>query len=79
MLGIESVFHSRTMGLKSVFTDHSLFGFSDAASIHVNKLLKCFLSDIDACISVSHTSRENLTLRASLNPHLISVIPNAVV
>jgi len=78
VLGIESIFHSRTMGYKSVFTDHSLFGFADAASIHVNKLLKCFLSDVDACISVSHTSRENLTLRASLNPHLISVIPNAV-
>jgi phosphatidylinositol glycan class A protein len=66
------------MGYKTVYTDHSLFGFNDAACIHVNKLLKFFLSDIDAAISVSHTSKENLTLRACLNPYKISVIPNAV-
>ena len=66
------------MGYKTVYTDHSLFGFSDTACIHINKVLKFFLSDIDAAISVSHASRENLSLRASLNPNLISVIPNAV-
>lgn len=32
----------------------------------------------DHAISVSHTSKENLTLRASFNPLNISVIPNAV-
>ena len=78
-LGHECVLHSRTMGLRTIYTDHSLFGFSDAACIHLNKLLKVFLSDIDHAISVSHTSRENLCLRASLNPYNISVIPNAVV
>ena len=67
------------MGLKTIYTDHSLFGFADAACIHLNKMLKIFLSDIDHAISVSHTSRENLSLRASLNPYNISVIPNAVV
>ena len=77
-LGSEALFHARTMGYKTVFTDHSLFGFNDIACFHVNKLLKFFLSDIDAAISVSHTSKENLSMRASLNPHLISVIPNAV-
>ena len=78
-LGHECILHSRTMGFKSIYTDHSLFGFADAACIHLNKLLKIFLSDIDHAISVSHTSRENLSLRASLNPYNISVIPNAVV
>ena len=66
-----------------VFTDHSLFGFADAASINVNKVrtrshqcekaarcrrdvvspsraparqyLKFSLSNVDACICVSHT------------------------
>lgn len=55
-----------------------MFGFGDAASIHVNKLIKFYFSDLDHAISVSHTSKENLTLRAALNPHKISVIPNAV-
>jgi phosphatidylinositol N-acetylglucosaminyltransferase subunit A len=70
--------HAKTMGYKTVFTDHSLFGFNDAACFHVNKMLKFFLSDIDHAISVSHISKENLSMRASLNPQLISVIPNAV-
>ena len=66
------------MGYKAIYTDHSLFGFDDAACINLNKVVKFNLSDIDHTISVSHTSRENLTLRAFLNPSMISVIPNAV-
>ena len=91
------------MGLRTVFTDHSLFGFADAASILTNKLLKFALSDVDHVICVSHTwfvppfvyfpfplpthlltpsachSKENTVLRASLDPLMVSVIPNAVV
>lgn len=66
------------MGYKAVYTDHSLFGFDDVACINLNKLVKFNLSDVDHAISVSHTSRENLTLRAFLRPQMISVIPNAV-
>lgn len=51
----EAILHSKTMGLKAVFTDHSLFGFADASSILTNKLLKFTLSDIDHVICVSHT------------------------
>jgi len=67
------------MGLRTVFTDHSLFGFADAASILTNKLLKFSLSDVDHVICVSHTCKENTVLRASLDPLMVSVIPNAVV
>ena len=52
------------MGLKAVFTDHSLFGFANIASIHINKFMRFTMSDIDHIICVSHTSRENLVLRA---------------
>lgn len=91
----EAILHARTMGLRTVFTDHSLFGFADAASIFTNKLLKFTLSDVDHVICVSHTwyvelnesrgtvlimtSKENTVLRASLDPLMVSVIPNAVV
>lgn len=92
----EAILHARTMGLRTVFTDHSLFGFADAASILTNKLLKFTLSDVDHVIGVSHTwwvlkhprfyiaadlinSKENTVLRASLDPLMVSVIPNAVV
>ena len=75
----EAILHARTMGLRTVFTDHSLFGFADAASILTNKLLKFVLSDVDHVVCVSHTCKENTVLRASLDPFMVSVIPNAVV
>lgn len=67
------------MGLRTVFSDHSLFGFADAGSILTNKLLKFTLSDVDHIICVSHTCKENTVLRAALDPLIVSVIPNAVV
>jgi phosphatidylinositol glycan class A protein len=51
----EAILHARTMGLRTCFTDHSLYGFADAASILTNKLLKFTLSDVDHVICVSHT------------------------
>jgi glycosyltransferase involved in cell wall biosynthesis len=39
-LAHECILHAKTMGIKAVFTDHSLFGFADPASIHVNKFMK---------------------------------------
>jgi phosphatidylinositol glycan class A protein len=77
-LAHECILHAKTMGLKAVFTDHSLFGFADPASIHVNKFMKFTLSDVDHVICVSHTSKENLCLRAYLDPRQVSVIPNAI-
>lgn len=74
----EAVLHARTMGLPVVFTDHSLFGFADAASILVNKVLKFTLADVAAAICVSHTSKENTVLRACIPPQRVFVVPNAV-
>lgn len=59
---------SKAMGLKVVYTDHSLFGFADMACLHINKLLKAVLSEVDACICVSHINKENLSLRVSMDP-----------
>ncbi|GMM34709.1 phosphatidylinositol N-acetylglucosaminyltransferase [Saccharomycopsis crataegensis] len=75
----EAIFHARTMGMKTCFTDHSLFGFSDAGSILGNKVLKFTLADVGHVICVSHTCKENTVLRASIDPLAVSVIPNAVV
>ncbi|KAG6610441.1 phosphatidylinositol glycan, class A [Phytophthora cinnamomi] len=66
------------LGVKTVYTDHSLFGFADAASVHLNKVMKFSMSTVDAAIAVSHTCRENLVLRASLRPDRVATIPNAV-
>ncbi len=62
--------------MQVVFTDHSLVGFADPASIALNKALKFALADTHAVICVSHTSRENTVLRACLPPRRVYVIPN---
>ncbi|XP_051260472.1 phosphatidylinositol N-acetylglucosaminyltransferase subunit A isoform X2 [Dicentrarchus labrax] len=73
-----------TNGLKvyylplQVFTDHSLFGFADVSSVLTNKLLTVSLCDTNHIVCVSYTSKENTVLRATLNPEIVSVIPNAV-
>ena len=74
----EAIIHARTMNIPTVFTDHSLFGFADVASILMNKALKFSLADVQRVICVSHTSRENTVLRACVPPSRVYVIPNAV-
>ena len=73
----ETMFHAGTMGIPTVFTDHSLFGFADMASIHINKVLEWSLLTVAHIICVSHTCRENTVLRARISPNKVSVIPNA--
>lgn len=73
----EALFHAGTMGIKRCFTDHSLFGFADAPSIHINKVLKWSLRTVDQAICVSNTLKENNVLRTHLPQERVSVIPNA--
>eukprot|EP00873_Tetraselmis_striata_P001334 jgi/Tetstr1/421598/TSEL_012539.t1 len=77
-LAHEAMLHARTMGYRVAFTDHSLFGFADLASILMNKVLKFSLADCQHVVCVSHTSKENTVLRACVPPNRVSVIPNAV-
>lgn len=76
---LEAIFHANTMGLKTVFTDHSLYGFSNITAILVNKLLTFTLTNTDKVICVSHTCKDNMIVRTDIDPYRISVIPNAVV
>ncbi|EIN09063.1 transferase [Punctularia strigosozonata HHB-11173 SS5] len=78
-LAHEGILHAHLMGVRTVFTDHSLFGFADAASILTNKLLEGALRNVDATICVSYTGRENTVLRGNLMPESVYVIPNAFV
>ncbi|KAI6228542.1 GlcNAc-PI synthesis protein [Aphelenchoides besseyi] len=75
----EAMLHAWCMGIPTVFTDHSLFGFADFQAILVNKLLLRYsLANVHQIICVSHTSKENTVLRAGLMPSIVSVIPNAI-
>nr|XP_022901009.1 N-acetylglucosaminyl-phosphatidylinositol biosynthetic protein [Onthophagus taurus] len=77
-LAHEALIIGGLMGLKTVFTDHSLFGFADASAVITNKLLEITLSDCNHCVCVSHTGKENTVLRAGVHFNRVSVIPNAV-
>lgn len=74
----ESIVYAAAMELATVYTDHSLFGFDDLASVLLNRTLQTTLSTVDAAICVSHTCHDNLILRAVLDPAVVRVIPNAV-
>jgi phosphatidylinositol glycan class A protein len=77
-MGNESLVYAAALGLPSVYTDHSLFGFDDLASVILNRVLQTTLSTVDAAITVSHVCCDNLILRAKLDPKLVHVIPNAI-
>ncbi|XP_030757525.1 N-acetylglucosaminyl-phosphatidylinositol biosynthetic protein [Sitophilus oryzae] len=77
-LSHEAMLIGNILGLKTVFTDHSLFGFADASALVTNKLLQISLAACNHCICVSHTGKENTVLRAKVNSDRVSVIPNAV-
>ena len=75
----ESIVYASMLGLATVYTDHSLFAFDDLASVILNRVLQTTLSTVDAAICVSHVCRDNLILRARLDPQrVVAVIPNAV-
>lgn len=75
----EAMFHARWLGLKTIFTDHSLFSLDeDVASVLTNKLLRFVLTDVDAVVAVSYTGKENTCERGGVDPGKVWVIPNAV-
>lgn len=77
-LAHEAMIIGRLLGLKTVFTDHSLFGFADTSAVITNKFLEISLADCNHCICVSHIGKENTVLRAHVDCINVSVIPNAV-
>jgi len=69
---------AKSIGLKTVFTEHSLFGFGSFSEIHINKLVNWSFRDLDAAICVSHACKENFVLRTKVQPQTVFTIPNAV-
>jgi phosphatidylinositol N-acetylglucosaminyltransferase subunit A len=47
------------MGLRAVFTDHSLFGFADLSAVVTNKFLQVGCSFCNHFLCVSNTGKEN--------------------
>lgn len=77
-LAHEAMLIGKLLDLRTVFTDHSLFGFADLSAVVTNKFLEISLSTCNHCICVSHIGKENTVLRARVHKDKVSVIPNAV-
>ena len=77
-IGLEALVHGASMGLTTVYTDHSLFGMNSVGAIHLNKLMGFSLALADRCIAVSYCTKQNLAIRTNTPCSKIHVIPNAV-
>ena len=75
LIGISA---AKLFGLKTVFTEHSLFGYNDWAGISLNKIAKWNFRNLDQAIAVSHICKENYCMRCKHDPNRTFVIPNAV-
>lgn len=69
---------AKALGLKTVFTEHSLFTYQTRDDININKLIKWSFRDLDAAICVSNACKDNFVLRAKIDPQKTFTIPNAV-
>lgn len=78
-LCLEGIFHARTLNIRTVLTEHSLFEEGPFENIVVNTLSKFILRTVDRCICVSNVSKINLHRRLELDNLKIFVIPNAVI
>ncbi|CAD7923686.1 unnamed protein product, partial [Amoebophrya sp. A120] len=76
----ECMFHAKTLGYKTVFTDHSLHSVTQptVATIHINKVISVGLLNADHAICVSAITRHNLALKAGYAKRRITTIPNAI-
>lgn len=78
IISFQATAAAQVLGVKTVFTEHSLFNFADAASINLNKIIKWSYRDLDACIAVSAACKDNICLRAKIDPNRCFTIQNAV-
>lgn len=80
-LAHEVMFHAKCLGINTIFTDHSLFGFNDIGAIIHTHCVKVSLLQCNHIICVSQVGRGNKALQLKVSSEKfvpITVIPNAV-
>lgn len=76
-MALELLVHAKSLGRKTVFTEHSVFDVSSVANIHNNKIIK-IAGSYDAAIAVSNACKESMCIRTAIDPNIIYTIPNAI-
>lgn len=77
-LTLEALFHAKTIGLKTVLTEHSLFELGGFEHIIVDRLCSLILKSCDQFITVSNTTKVNFVERTGVEWNKVSVIQNAI-
>ncbi|KAG9392606.1 PIGA (GPI anchor biosynthesis) [Carpediemonas membranifera] len=79
-VALEAVWIGNAMGLRTIFTDHSLIRMGSPLTVLTNKILSYALASTDRLIAVSAESGENTSLRSGRSrlPGSVHIIPNAV-
>lgn len=78
VLSLESLMHSKALGLNTIFTEHSLYGFGQLHEISINKVVRVFFVNVDEIIGVSHIASDNVILRSLASPLDVHTIPNGI-
>lgn len=66
------------MGIKTVFTDHSLYDMGSLHMVNLNAVIAWLTKDMDHFLAVSYVTKENMIFRFSKRAEEISVVPNAL-
>jgi phosphatidylinositol glycan class A protein len=77
-MSFEAALLSAMMGYRVVYTEHSNYGSSGVVDHLLNALCRSVLSQADAIITVSRSSKANVVDRCRLEPSSVCVVPNAV-
>ena len=77
-LAHEAAYAAQLLGVPTVYTEHSLMDLRTLSSIALNMMMAFTLCDAAHVVCVSHCAKENLVLRARIDPDSVSVIPNAI-
>ena len=78
-LALEGCIDANLMGIRTTFTDHSLFSWRLNGPVFLNKCCRYALPKCQALFCVSETSKANICLRGWLDPSKCHVIPNAII
>ena len=77
-LAHEAAYAAQLLGVPTVYTEHSLMDLRSLSAIALNMMMAFTLCDAAHVVCVSHCAKENLVLRARIDPDTVSVIPNAI-
>lgn len=77
-LANEAVVQAKAMGLRTCFTEHSLFRLGTPDGINLTKAFRFAACSLDHAFCVSHACRANFLRRVRCPPRAVTVVPNAI-